>query len=146
LNAPGISHRSGLEAEFGWRVGGSIRLSANYALLHATQPSGESGQVTEQRRPKHSGSIALDGSCGKITYGASIAYVGAHLDQRDVPPFDVVRLRAYWLGGARVAYEISPGVEIFGRAANLFDARFEDVSGYRTEGRSLYAGIRLSGR
>ena len=32
------------------------------------------------------------------------------------------------------------------RAANAFDASYQDVFGYRTEGRSLYAGIRLADR
>lgn len=147
LNAPGISHRSGLEAEIGWQMADKLRLSANYAYLHATEPAQFGiGQVTELRRPKHSGSIALDGALGRLTYGASVAYVGAHLDQRDVAPFDVVSLRAYWLGGARVAYAVSKRVELFVRAANAFNARYQDVFGYRTEGRSIYAGVRLSSR
>jgi vitamin B12 transporter len=147
LNALGSSYRSGIEAEIGWQMADKLRLSANYAYLHATEPAQVgSGQVTERRRPKNSGSIALDGSLGRLTYGASIAYVGAHLDQRDVPPFDVVSLRSYWLGGARVAYAIRPSVELFARAANLFNANYQDVFGYRTEGRAIYAGIRLSSR
>jgi vitamin B12 transporter len=103
-------------------------------------------QVKELRRPKHSGSIAVDGSWGKLSYGASLAYVGTHLDSRDSPPFDVVRLGSYWLAGARVAYAPRPGVEVFARAANALGSHYEDVFGYRTEGRSLYAGIRLSSR
>lgn len=143
INRAGVSHRSGVEAEVGWRLADKLRLCANYAYLHATEPSG-SGQTTELRRPKHSGSIALDGSAGRITYGASVAYSGAHLDRRDVPPFDVVRLGSYWLGGARLAYAVRPGAELFVRAANAFNARYQDVFGYRTESRSIYAGIRLS--
>jgi vitamin B12 transporter len=46
----------------------------------------------------------------------------------------------------RVAYALRPGIEIFARAANALNAHYEDVFGYRTEGRSLYAGIRLSSR
>ena len=37
-------------------------------------------QVKEQRRPKHSGSIALDGTSGTFSYGASIAYTGERTD------------------------------------------------------------------
>jgi vitamin B12 transporter len=145
LNAPGTSRREGIEAEFGWQIGNALRLSANYAYLHATQPADSGvGQVTELRRPKHSGSLAIDGAFGKLTYGASVAYAGAHLDRRDAPPYDVVKLRSYWLAGARVAYAVRPGIEIFARAANAFNAHYQDVAGYRTEGRSLYAGIRLS--
>ena len=31
-----------------------------------------------------------------------------------------------------------------GRVANAFDDRYQDVVGYRTEGRSAYAGLRLA--
>lgn len=143
INAPGTSRRAGLEVKIGWRLADRLRISANYAYLQATQPS-LSGQARELRRPKHSGSIALDGQSGKLTYGASIAYSGAHLDVRDRPPYDVARLGSYWLAGARVAYSIRPGVEVFARAANVLNSRYQDVFSYRTEGRSLYAGIRLS--
>ena len=146
-NRDGLSHRAGVEAELGWRLADKLRLSANYAYLHATEPPQlGSGQVKERRRPKHSGSIALDGSSGNLTYGASIAYVGEHLDSRDSPPFDVVSLSAYWLAGARVAYAVRPGIEVFARAGNAFNSRYQDVFGYRTEGRALYAGIRLTSR
>ena len=147
INAPGTSHRSGIEAELGWQLSDTLRMSANYAYLHATEPAQfRSGQTPELRRPRHSGSIAADGSSGKFTYGAAIAYVGAHLDRRDVPPFDVLSLRSYWLGGARVAFAVRHGVELFARVANAFGSHYQDVAGYRTEGRSFYAGVRLSSR
>jgi vitamin B12 transporter len=146
-NRAETSRRSGIEAEFGWRVGDTLRLSANYAYLHATQPDPMAGHnVTELRRPKHSGAIAADGSLGRWSYGASIAYVGAHLDLRDNFPFDIVRLDSYWLAGARVAYALRPGVELYARGSNLLDSHYEDSAGYRTEGRGLFAGIRLGGQ
>jgi vitamin B12 transporter len=64
----------------------------------------------------------------------------------DVFPAQVVSLKSYWLAGARVGYSIRPGVELFARGSNLFDAGYQDVFGYRTEGRALYAGIRLGER
>ena len=48
--------------------------------------------------------------------------------------------------GARVAYRVLDQVELFVRTANAFDAHYQDAFGYRTEGRSVYAGIRLAGR
>ena len=139
------SHRSGVEAELGLDIGIGD-LSATYAFLDATQPDSAGSQIREVRRPKHSGSVALDGARGRITYGASIAYTGAHDDRRDAYPYDVVSLGSYWLADARVGYAIRPGIELFARAANAFDDRHQDVFGYRTEGRSLYGGIRLSPR
>jgi len=146
-NRDGTSRRSGIEAELVWQPTTALRLSANYAYLHATQPDGVTDrQLYELRRPKHSGSVAADGSAGRWSYGATLAYVGAHLDREEITPFAVVRLGSYWLAGARLAYALTPGVELFARASNLLDSRYEDSAGYRTEGRGLYAGIRLAGR
>jgi vitamin B12 transporter len=141
INRHDVSRRSGIEAEAAWRFGEKLRLVANYAFLHATEPGG----ATELRRPKHSGAIAADGAIGRWSYGASLAYTGAHLDRSDNFPFGLVRLRAYWLAGARVAYAVRPGIELYSRGSNLFGARYEDSAGYRTEGRGLFAGVRLTG-
>jgi vitamin B12 transporter len=147
INLDQVSHRSGIEAEAAWRLGDKLRLTANYAYLHATEPDAASGlPVTEHRRPKHSGAIVADGAVGKWSYGASIAYVGSQLDTRDNFPYDVVRLGSYWLAGARVAYAVRPGIELYARGSNLFDGKYENSVGYRTEGRGLFAGIRLAGR
>lgn len=146
-NTSGISHRSGIEAEAGLQLDRTLRLSADYAYLHATQPdTATPGQVTELRRPKNSGSVALDGTSGKLTYGASIAYVGAQIDRLESPPYGLVSLRSYWLANARVAYAIRGGLQLFARMSNVLNQHHEDVYGYRTEPRAIYAGIRLSER
>lgn len=146
-NRAGVSHRSGLEAQARWRLGERLRLTANYAFLHATEPdsTGER-QSTELRRPRHSGSLEADGSVGRWSYGASIAYVGTHLDASDNFPFGMVTLHSYWLAGARLAYAAKKGVELYVRGSNLFGARYEDSAGYHTEGFGLFAGVRLASR
>jgi vitamin B12 transporter len=147
LNSPGTSKRAGVEATLDWKVADQLRLSANYAYLKATQPDPVTGeQLTEARRPKHSGSVAADGLIGHFTYGASLAYVGPHLDNRDVFPFDRVVLHSYWLADARLAYAVRPGIELFVRGANLLNQHYQDVFSYRTEPRAGYAGVRLTGR
>jgi vitamin B12 transporter len=100
--------------------------------------------VRELRRPKHSGSVALDGALGRLTYGASLAYVGRHFDSRDVFPFDRVALGSYWLADARVSYTVRRGVELFARMTNALDQNYQDVFSYRTQPRAIYAGIRLA--
>jgi vitamin B12 transporter len=146
-NGVGSSRRSGLEAELEWHASRAFRLRANYALLSATQPDSiTNGQVKEVRRPKHSGSITMDGVSGPFSYGMAIAYTGARSDTDfDTFPARPVTLRAYWLANARVAYRVSKAVELFVRTSNAFDAHYQDAFGYRTEGRSVYAGIRLAG-
>jgi len=145
INLDSTSHRQGIEAELEWHIADQFRLGANYAYLDATEPQADV-RVRELRRPKHSGSVRADGASGRWSYGASLAYVGQHFDSRDVFPFDRVALGSYWLAGARVAYEVRPGIEIFARGSNLLDQTYQDVFGYRTEGRAVFAGIRLARR
>jgi vitamin B12 transporter len=147
INRSSTSHRSGIEAEVSWSPSPALRLSANYAFLHATEPTGVGGtQLREVRRPKHSGSVAVDGRSGAFSYGASLAYVGARTDNDfDVFPAVPVTLGSYWLAGARIAYAVRNGAEVFVRGSNLLDQHYQDVFGYRTEGRAIYAGVRLSG-
>jgi vitamin B12 transporter len=146
-NSEGISHRRGIEAELSWQLAERFRISAEYAYLQASQPSDvPDRQLQELRRPRHSGSLAFDGSEGRWSYGGSIAYVGSHLDREEVVPFAVVKLDSYLLAGARVAFAWRPGLELFVRGSNLLNARYEDSAGYRTEGRGLFAGISLAGR
>ena len=146
-NREGTSRRRGVEAELAWMPSPALRLTAHYAHLKATQPNeAADAQLEELRRPKHSGSIAADGAVGRWSYGASLAYVGSHLDREEVVPFGVVRLKSYWLAGARVAFAVRPGIELFARGSNLLDEDYEDSAGYRTEGRGVFAGVRLADR
>ena len=87
----------------------------------------------------------MDGQEGRFSYGASLAYVGPHLDQRDTFPFDRVALGSYWLAGARIGFAVRTGVELFARAANALNQHYQDVFGYRTEPRAIYAGLKFSG-
>jgi vitamin B12 transporter len=147
-NRQGASRRSGVEAEIAWDLGERLRVTANYAFLDASEPGAiVSMHLREVRRPRHSGSIALDGRSGALTYGTALTYAGARDDMNfDVWPAQRVRLDPYWLASARIAWTVEPGLEIFIRTTNAFDARYQDVFGYRTEGRAVYAGAKLSGR
>ncbi|MEO5809062.1 MAG: TonB-dependent receptor [Sphingomicrobium sp.] len=145
-NAAGTSRRKGIEAEASWTPSPALRLSATYAWLDATEPSGPAAsQVREQRRPKHSGSVAIDGVIGRLSYGAAVAYTGARIDSDyDFYPAPRVWLAPYWLASGQLAYRIAGPVELTLRVANAFDAAYQDVVGYHTEGRSVHGGIRVS--
>nr|MDQ3078225.1 TonB-dependent receptor [Pseudomonadota bacterium] len=146
VNADGTSRRQGIEIEADYAPSDALRLAANYAYLDASEPRGPGGsQIKEQRRPKHSGSVTLDGAQGRLNYGGAVAYSGAHLDTNfDTFPAQRVRLSAYWLASARIAYQLVDSIEVHARIANAFDDRYQDVFGYRTEGRSVHAGVRLA--
>ena len=145
VNANGKSKRQGMELEMYYRPFDAFRLTATYAWLDASEPDVAGGQVREPRRPRHSGSIAVDGSRGRLTYGAAIAYTGERSDTNfDVFPAAVVRFDPYWLASARLAYRLTDQLEAHLRVANAFDDRYQDVVGYRTEGRTIHAGLRLA--
>jgi len=145
INASGKSKRQGVEVEGSYALSDALRVTATYAWLEASEPSVSGVQLKEQRRPKHSGSVALDGTHGRFTYGAAIAYTGERIDTDfDVFPSQRVRLGSYWLASVRVAYRIIDEIEAHLRVANAFDDRYQDIVGYRTEGRSIHAGIRFA--
>jgi len=146
-NKDGASRRRGIEATFAWHPGEWLNLGTNYTYLDASEPDPSGLRLSEElRRPRHSGSIRADGQIGRFTYGASLAYVGRHRDRRDNFPYDLVILDSYWLAGAEVAYQIAPSIDLTLRGANLLDQKYQDSFGYRTEGRGIFAGIRLAGR
>ena len=69
----------------------------------------------------------------------SIQFVG---DRDDLAGQDLVVLSSYWLLDIRISHQLSqPGILLFGSIENLFDADYEEVSGYTTRGRNLLFGI-----
>jgi vitamin B12 transporter len=145
VNANGTSGRQGVELELGWAIFPTLRLSGTYAYLDATEQKYAGAEPQrEHRRPRHSGSLAADGSAGRWSYGAAISYVGKHRDRRDSAPYELVDLSSYWMANARIAYRISDTVEAHVRVANALDDRHEDLVAYRTEGRTVHAGLRLA--
>ena len=145
INAGGKSERQGFELEGYYNPSELLRLTVSYGWLDATEPDAGGLQVKEQRRPKHSGSLAVDGVRGRLTYGAAIAYTGERQDTNfDVFPSRPARLDPYWLASARLAYRLTDNFEAHVRVANAFDDDYQDVVGYRTEGRSIHAGVRVA--
>jgi vitamin B12 transporter len=144
-NATGTSRREGVEVELGWGPSPALRIHAQGAYLHATEPNDLGQQIKEVRRPKWSGALVADGAQGKLSYGASLAYTGAHSDTDfDNYPYPRVRLGGYVLAAARIGYRVSRHAELFGRVANAVDRHYQDVLGYRPSGRSVNGGIRLA--
>ena len=145
VNADGKSKRQGVEFEGYYAPSNALRLTFNYAWLDASEPDLGGAQLKEPRRPKHSGGVAVDGTQGRLTYGAAIAYSGERGDTNfDVFPALPVKLDPYWLASARVAYRLTDLLEAHVRVANAFDDDYQDAVGYRTEGRSAHAGLRVA--
>ncbi|HEY0113799.1 MAG TPA: TonB-dependent receptor [Allosphingosinicella sp.] len=146
-NAGGTSRRRGAEALIELRPAspGAPRLFASYSWLDAEEVQTAGGlPVREVRRPRHRAGFGGQGEIGPVSWGATLAYVGARRDvDFDVFPAQPVRLGAYVLGSLQLAWRFAKGMEAFARAENAFDADYQDVVGYRTAGRTVHAGLRL---
>lgn len=146
-NGDSKSQRRGVEVEAGWQASEALRIAGTYAYLDAEEPGTDGVLLREQRRPRHSGSVSVDGAFGRLSYGASIAFVGARVDTDfDRFPAERLRLSSYALLGGRLGWRLSEGLEASVRVANLLDQHYVDAVGYRTEGRSVSVGIRLTPR
>jgi vitamin B12 transporter len=144
-NATGRSRRRGIEANAEIRPIEGLRIAANYTYLKAEdQRVTGAARLHEVRRPKHSGNLYADWTSGRFTFGGSLAYVGNRTDQDfDLFPAATVTLHDYVLASARVAYRVVDAIELFGRVENAGDARYQDVVGYATPGRTFHAGVRV---
>lgn len=144
-NADGKSRRRGIELEARHGFGEAWTLAFNYTYLDADQQrfAGTSA-VRELRRPKHSANLFALGRIGPVDVGASVAYVGKRRDTDfDVVPAQAVSLDDYWLGSVNVGWPVTPRITAYARMENAFGVDYEDVAGYETAGRTIYAGLRL---
>jgi vitamin B12 transporter len=145
INASGKSRRRGVELDASWRPSATMLLAANYTFLDAEERQVSGAQlVREIRRPRHSANLIAAGRRGRLSWGASAAWVGERLDvDFDRFPAERVTLGDYLLASLRVGWEVVSGVEAFARAENAFDARYQDAVGYATAGRTVHAGLRF---
>lgn len=146
VNAPGESRRRGIELSGEWRPVAGLRLAANYTYIDTRErDAGAGSALREVRRPEHSANLYGDYTAGRLTVGGALAYVGERIDSDfDLFPAPRVRLDAYVLASARIAWRIGEGLEAFARIENGFDEDYRDVVGYATQGRSAYAGVRVT--
>ena len=145
-NAAGTSRRKGIELSAAWHQGRGFNLSANYTWLDADQQVVAGGPRTREiRRPRNSFNLAAYGEAGRLRWGASLAYVGSREDQDfDFFPAPTVTLHPYLIASANLGWRVLSALELYARAENAFDSHYEDVVGYHTPGRTIYAGLRVA--
>ena len=145
-NADGRSRRDGIELEATYRHANWLNLSANYTWLDADQQTVAGAVlVREVRRPRHSANLTGFGSAGRFEWSATLASVGRRQAMDfDLFPAATVTLDDYVLASARIAYRVLPNLELFARVENGLAADYQDVVGYNTPGRTVYAGLRVA--
>jgi vitamin B12 transporter len=144
-NADGKSRRRGIEIDAYYLFSTTTKLFFTYSWLDAgEQQVAGANLVRELRRPKHSAGALLTGSSGALNWGLSLAYTGKRWDTDfDLYPALRVKLDDYVLGSLKIGYQVTPAIEAYARVENAFGAEYQDVIGYHTSGRTIYAGFRL---
>ncbi len=144
-NLLGESTREGVELSARWRPYAWLSLGAAYTWLDSRDDQG----LPEIRRARDSGrldaTMAFAGGRGTLTLAA--AYNGVTPDLAfGLPTFETVRVKLddYWLATVAARYKLQPGVEVFGRIENVFDADYQEVYGFETAGIAAYAGLKLT--
>lgn len=131
----------GLELELLIRPTASLEVKAGYSLVDATSRSND-GTFGNQlaRRAKNSANASIDWkSPWGLELGASVLMTGDSFDNLA----NTIRLDGYQIVDLRAAIPIGEHLELFGRVENLFDERYQVVSGYNTYGRNAHAGVRV---
>lgn len=139
----GKARAEGVESSFSLRPVPDVTLSANHTYtLAQNRVSG----AELLRRPKQMANAAA-------TYryipegdvGVNVRYVGS---SRDVfyasSSGAVLSLPAFATVDVVTNYQLNPNVTLYGRVDNLFDKRYEEISGYGQPGMSLFVGTRAN--
>ena len=150
INLPGISLRQGLELALHTRLSASLTATFAYTFLDAEEPNG----AREIRRPRNAARADLNYvfAAGRGNASLGVIYNGDQTDIRffndPIAGFPVPTSRglldAYWLVNAAASYKLEPGVELFARVENLFDASYQEVFGFEAAPITAFAGVKLT--
>ncbi|MFA5144512.1 MAG: TonB-dependent receptor [Candidatus Omnitrophota bacterium] len=128
----------GFEIGAKFRPLGNLTLGANFTY---TDTEDKETGLTLARRPKRQASFSADwGFLPNANLNLGLNYVGKRRDS----DYNSVTDKAYTVVRLAASYDITKNFQVFGRIENLFDKQYQEVSGYETLGRSVYAGIKGS--
>ena len=102
--------------------------------------------MQEIRRPDTTASVNLVWRAASDRFGAALTvrYNGPMTDTYFGVVTETKRLSAFTLVNLAADWRIGPRLQLFGRIENATGARYEEVYGYRTAGRTAYAGVRAA--
>lgn len=123
----------GVEVSAQWSISRTLELNADYAWIRATQGDG----TPLQYLPRHSGDLTLSlDPPGPFSGTLLVRYNGRETDLSGADVDGWTRL------DISARYALSDRLELYGRLENVLDARYQQVLGYGTPGRSGSVGAR----
>jgi vitamin B12 transporter len=118
----------------------ALALGAGYTYTRAVDET--SGQDLV-RRPRKKANVHAD---WQVTPQLQLGLTGRYVGERDDfdANFTPVEADSYTLFDAALAYTLDPRWTLLGRVENAFDEDYEEIPGFGTPGRALYAGVRFT--
>ncbi|MGZ8408925.1 MAG: TonB-dependent receptor domain-containing protein [Hyphomicrobium sp.] len=152
INLPGESQRRGLEVAARAILTPGLVLSGAYTWLEATDSTG----LAQARRPEHTARLdlnyAFDNGRGNINvagiYNGTTPDVAFVFDPQPLPwgtfGSQFVTLGDYLLLNVAASYQLTPGVELYGRVENALNEDYQQVFGYETADVAAYVGLKFT--
>jgi len=145
----------GMEWSAAWRLSAGVDLRGNYTFLDSEilAVNGSSAAPTPYavgdallRRPRHSGSLDVSLTQGRVAGFAQLQIRGEALDAEPAfgPSGGLYLNDGHAVVNIGASFRPLKAVEIFARALNLFDRDYEEVLGFPAPGRTAYVGARFA--
>ena len=136
VNLATDSTREGIELAAQWDIGDILYLSGSASFLDSDQDG-----IEEIRRPEFLASASATwNATDNLSLTVNADHNGSQLDT-NFGTFTTVELDSYTLIGANVRYAVSDIVSVYLRGTNLSDEDYQEVFGYASEGRGVFAGV-----
>lgn len=141
VNQLGRSDRKGVEVSADLAVTDRFDVGLSYTWLDASNPDG----TVEVRRPEHEALLQLGYLMpnDRTRFNLDLRHVaGNHDSDFTSPSFGAmqVRLSDYTLVNLRMSHDLTDTVRLTAGIHNLTDARYEELDGFATQGRTVFFG------
>lgn len=138
INLDTDSTRQGVELEARWKVSDTL-----FARGSATYLESDQDDTEEIRRPEFIASASATWRpTNKLSLTANVDHNGKQLDT-DFGTFSNVTLDPFTLVSANASYAVNGFATLSLRGENLLGEAYQEVFGYTSPGRAVYAGLRL---
>jgi vitamin B12 transporter len=136
VNQTTDSTREGLEITADWAISDQFTLKGSASFLNS-----EENDTDEIRRPETLASATATWTpTDELSLTVNADHTGKQFDT-DFATFSTVTLKSYTLVGANIRYEIMDNLSVYLRGTNLLDEDYQDVVGFSTAGRGVFAGL-----
>jgi len=141
------SYRNGVELMHNAKITDNISVSSSYTYINSTEESLVGKKTSEIRRPKVLFNFNTDYSFleKQANLNLNLHYTDEQYDTDfSSSPSKRVTLDSYTIIDIGFTYAFAKNLKFVSRIENLFNEDFQDVYGYETLGRSIYAGVETS--